>query len=299
MINFKKYLIQRYPTIPETTVIPLGNLVGLKLYTNGVLVVGKSEINGQKPYENTGIEEGDIIVEINQKEITCTSELIETVNSSNGEDLKIKYVRDGVEYTANMEAIKAEDNKYKLGLWVRDGAAGIGTITYYEPSNKNFAALGHGIIDIDTEKLIKISNGEVVTTRISSIVKGKEGVPGEIRGSIVNSKTIGTVGQNTEFGIYGKIANTAQFNTSDLKELQVAKRDEIKQGKAKILLAIEGGERKEYDIEITKIYKNNNSNNKSMLIKVTDEELLDLTGGIIQRNEWGTNNTKWKIRAEQ
>ena len=286
-------------TIPETTVIPLGNLVGLKLYTNGVLVVGKSEINGQKPYANTGIEEGDIIVEINQKEITCTSDLIETVNDSNGEDLKIKYVRDGIEYTASMEAIRAEDNKYKLGLWVRDGAAGIGTITYYEPSSQNFAALGHGIVDIDTEKLIKISNGEVVTTRISSIVKGKEGVPGEIRGSIVNSKTIGTVGQNTEFGIYGKIANTVQFNTSDLKELQVAKRDEIKQGKAKILLEIEGGERKEYDIEITKIYKNNNSNNKSMLIKVTDQELLNLTGGIIQRNEWSTNNTKRKICTEQ
>lgn len=286
-------------TIPETTVIPLGNLVGLKLYTNGVLVVGKSEINGQKPYANTGIEEGDIIVEINQKEITCTSDLIETVNDSNGEDLKIKYVRDGVEYTANMEAIKAEDNKYKLGLWVRDGAAGIGTITYYEPSNKNFAALGHGIVDIDTEKLIKISDGEVVTTRMSSIVKGKEGVPGEIRGSIINSKTIGTVGQNTEFGIYGKITNTAQFNTSNLKELQVAKRDEIKQGEAKILLAIKEGERKEYNIEITKIYKNNNSNNKSMLIKVTDQELLNLTGGIIQRNEWSTNNTKRKICTEQ
>ena len=286
-------------TIPETTVIPLGNLVGLKLYTNGVLVVGKSEINGQKPYANTGIEEGDIIVEINQKEITCTSDLIETVNDSNGEDLKIKYVRDGVEYTANMEAIKAEDNKYKLGLWVRDGAAGIGTITYYEPSNKNFAALGHGIIDIDTEKLIKISDGEVVTTKMSSIVKGKEGVPGEIRGSIVNSRTIGTVGQNTEFGIYGKITNTAQFNTSNLKELQVAKRDEIKQGEAKILLAIKEGERKEYNIEITKIYKNNNSNNKSMLIKVTDQELLNLTGGIIQRNEWSTNNTKRKICTEQ
>lgn len=286
-------------TIPETTVIPLGNLVGLKLYTNGVLVVGKSEINGQKPYANTGIEEGDIIVEINQKEITCTSDLIETVNDSNGEDLKIKYVRDGVEYTANMEAIKAEDNKYKLGLWVRDGAAGIGTITYYEPSNKNFAALGHGIIDIDTEKLIKISDGEVVTTKMSSIVKGKEGVPGEIRGSIVNSRTIGTVGQNTEFGIYGKITNTAQFNTSNLKELQVAKRDEIKQGEAKILLALEEGERKEYNIEITKIYKNNNSNNKSMLIKVTDQELLNLTGGIIQRNEWSTNNTKRKICTEQ
>ena len=286
-------------TIPETTVIPLGNFVGLKLYTNGVLVVGKSEINGQKPYANTGIEEGDIIVEINQKEITCTSDLIETVNDSNGQDLRIKYVREGIEYTANMEAIRAEDNKYKIGLWVRDGAAGIGTITYYEPSNQNFAALGHGIVDIDTEKLIKISSGEVVTTRMSSIVKGKEGVPGEIRGSIVNSQTIGTVGQNTEFGIYGKVTNTSQFNLDNLEELQVAKRNEIKQGEAKILLAIEGGERKEYNIEITKIYKNNNSNNKSMLIKVTDQELLNLTGGIIQRNEWSTNSTKQKICTEQ
>ena len=286
-------------TIPETTVIPLGNLVGLKLYTNGVLVVGKSEINGQKPYANTGIEEGDIIVEINQKEITCTSDLIETVNDSNGQDLRIKYVRDGIEYTANMEAIRAEYNKYKIGLWVRDGAAGIGTITYYEPSSQNFAALGHGIVDIDTEKLIKISSGEVVTTRMSSIVKGKEGIPGEIRGSIINSQTIGTVGQNTEFGIYGKVTNISQFNSGNLKELQVAKREEIKQGEAKILLAIEGGETKEYSIEITKIYKNNNSNNKSMLIKVTDQELLNLTGGIIQRNEWSTNNTKRKICAEQ
>ena len=167
------------------------------------------------------------------------------------------------------------------------------------PQSQNFAALGHGIVDIDTEKLIKISSGEVVTTRMSSIVKGKEGVPGEIRGSIINSQTIGTVGQNTEFGIYGKVTNISQFNSGNLKELQVAKREEIKQGEAKILLAIEGGETKEYSIEITKIYKNNNSNNKSMLIKVTDQELLDLTGGIIQRNEWSTNNTKRKICAEQ
>ena len=110
-------------------------------------------------------------------------------------------MRDGIEYTANMEAIRAEDNKYKIGLWVRDGAAGIGTITYYEPSNQNFAALGHGIVDIDTEKLIKISSGEVVTTRMSSIVKGKEGIPGEIRGSIINSQTIGTVGTTSTFEV--------------------------------------------------------------------------------------------------
>ena len=164
-------------TIPNTTVIPLGNSVGLKLYTSGVLVVGMTEIEGQKPYENTGIEEGDMIVEINKQEVTCTAELIECVNNSNGKDLKIKYLRDGIEYTANIEPIKTEKNEYKLGLWVRDGAAGIGTISYYEPSTGNFAALGHGIIDIDTQELINISSGELVTSKIASIVKGKEGIP--------------------------------------------------------------------------------------------------------------------------
>lgn len=174
IINLKEIEVN---TIPNTTVIPLGNSVGLKLYTSGVLVVGMTEIEGQKPYENTGIEEGDMIVEINKQEVTCTAELIECVNNSNGEDLKIKYVRDGVKYTANIEPIKTEKNEYKLGLWVRDGAAGIGTISYYEPSTGNFAALGHGIIDIDTQELINISSGELVTSKIVSIVKGEEGIP--------------------------------------------------------------------------------------------------------------------------
>lgn len=164
-------------TIPTTTIIPLGNSVGLKLYTTGVLVVGMTEVDGQKPYENSGIEEGDMIIEINQEEVTCTDELINCVNSSNGKDLDIKYVRDGVEYVSNIEPIKTKQDEYKLGLWVRDGAAGIGTITYYEPQTKKYAALGHGIIDVDTEKLINISSGELVTSKIASIVKGKEGIP--------------------------------------------------------------------------------------------------------------------------
>lgn len=175
-------------TIANTTVIPLGNSVGLKLYTNGVLVVGMTDIEGQKPYENSGIEEGDMIVEINEEEITCTSELVTSVNNSKGETLNVKYLRDGEEYVATMAPIKTKDNEYKLGLWVRDGAAGIGTISYYEPQSGNYAALGHGIIDIDTEELINISSGELVTSKISSIVKGEEGIPGEIKGSIVNRK---------------------------------------------------------------------------------------------------------------
>ena len=175
-------------TINNTTVVPLGNSVGLKLYTSGVLVVGMTEIEGQKPYENSGIEEGDMIVEINEEEVTCTSELIECVNSSKGKNLSVKYIRDGQEYVAAISPIKTKENEYKLGLWVRDGAAGIGTISYYEPSTKKFAALGHGIIDIDTEELINISSGELVTSNISSIIKGQEGIPGEIKGSIVNRR---------------------------------------------------------------------------------------------------------------
>lgn len=107
-------------TIPKATVIPLGNSVGLKLYTSGVLVVGKTEIEGQKPYENTGIEEGDMIVEINKQEVTCTSELLNCVNSSKGEKLNVKYIRDGAEYVSTIAPIKTKDNEYKLGLWVRD-----------------------------------------------------------------------------------------------------------------------------------------------------------------------------------
>ena len=233
--------------------------------------------------------------EINKKEITSTSELISSVNNSKGENLNVKYIRDGKEYISTVAPVKTNDNEYKLGLWVRDGAAGIGTMTYYEPSTNKFAALGHGILDIDTEKLVKISSGELVTSKISTIVKGKEGNPGEIKGTIIGGETIGNVNQNTEFGIYGDITNRVKISSNINNQIEVANREEIKMGNAKILLDLENGVREEYDIEITKIYKNNNVNNKSMLIKVTDERLLELTGGIIQRNEWSTNYSRWKI----
>jgi len=136
-----------------------------------------TEIQGEKPYKNSGIEEGDMIIEINENVITCTQDLIYNVNNSNGESINIKYIRDGKEYVTTMAPIKTNENEYKLGFWVRDGAAGIGTLTYYEPSTKKYAALGHGITDIDTGKLINISSGELLTAKISTIIKGKEGIP--------------------------------------------------------------------------------------------------------------------------
>lgn len=129
--------------IPTTTVIPVGNTVGLKLYTDGVMVVGMSDINGKKPYEKTGIEEGDMIISLDEKVITCTADLIQRVNDSKGKEVNLKYVREGTEYETEITPIKTSSNEYKLGLWVRDAAAGVGTITYYEPSTGNFAALGH------------------------------------------------------------------------------------------------------------------------------------------------------------
>lgn len=268
--------------LPETKVVPVGKVIGLKLYTNGVLIVGMTEIDGEKPYEYTGLKEGDTILEINNTEIDSIEKLKEVVNKSNGEELELKYLRDGTISVSNIKPVQTNTDEYKLGLWVRDAATGVGTITYYEPESGKFAALGHGIVDVDTEKLIDIESGEVVTSSIVAIKKGEQGIPGEIKGTIMNQTNIGEVTKNTDFGIYGNLTNTASLNINSQKAIDVALRSEIKTGNAKVLCTLENGVTKEYDIEIKKIYANNNSDNKSMLIKVTDEDLLNQTGGIIR-----------------
>ena len=274
-------------TIPNKVVVPGGEAIGLKLYTNGVLVVGMSEIEGEdnkkyKPYENSGIEEGDMITKISDKTVTCTTDLITYVNECNGKEINLKYVRDGKEYETKMNPTKTGEKDYKLGLWVRDAAAGVGTVSFYEPQTGSFAALGHGIIDIDTEEIIHIATGELVTSNIVSIVRGEKGKPGEIRGSIENGTTIGSVYKNSAFGIYGKLNRGTKFIKSNAKEMEILPRDEIQTGKAKIICTLENNKTEEYEIEIQKVFTNNNTDNKSMIIKVTDQKLIEKTGGIIQ-----------------
>ena len=286
--------------LPRTKVIPVGSVAGIKLYTSGVLVVGMSEIEGMdnkkyKPYENTGIEEGDTIVSINNNKIETTEELIEKVNACNGNQLEIQYVHNEKTLECSIKPVKTSSTEYKLGLWVRDSAAGVGTVTFYEPSTQSFGALGHGITDIDTEQLIDIASGEFVTTKILNVVKGESGNPGRIQGTVDNQKNIGTIYKNTKFGIYGRVENLSSINIDKSKEMELALRDEINTGKASIMCSLENGKVEEYEIEIEKIYKENNYDNKSMLIKVTDDRLLEKTGGIIQRYEWFTNYSKWKI----
>ncbi|MBP3831832.1 MAG: SpoIVB peptidase [Clostridia bacterium] len=273
--------------IKRTKVIPVGQVAGLKLYTTGVLVVGMSEIKGidnkkYKPYENTGIQEGDTIVQIENDEITGTKELIQKVNSSKGKELNLKYVRDGEILECAISPVKTSASEFKLGLWVRDSAAGIGTMTYYEPETKNFAALGHGITDVDTGKLINISNGQFITTKVLSIIKGEDGAPGKIQGSISEQSNIGIIKKNSIFGIYGVAEDVQKIKIDPNKKMNVATRNEIELGEATILCSLDDEKTKEYKIQIEKIYLNNNYDNKSMLIKVTDKELIEKTGGIIQ-----------------
>lgn len=166
--------------LPRTKVIPVGSVAGVKLYTSGVLVVGMSEIEGTdnkkyKPYENTGIEEGDTIISVNDNKISSTKELIQNVNKSNGNDIKIEYIHENSTLSCSITPVKTSSSDYKLGLWVRDSAAGVGTVTFYDLGSQTFGALGHGITDIDTEKLINIESGEFVTTKILNITKGESG----------------------------------------------------------------------------------------------------------------------------
>ena len=286
--------------LPKTQVIPIGNIAGIKLYTNGVLVVGMTEIEGidnkkYKPYENTGIQEGDRIISINDINIENTEDLIKKVNLSNGKEIDVKYVHEQKTLECSIKPVETAQKEYKLGLWVRDSAAGVGTVTFYEPESKYFGALGHGITDIDTEQLIDIASGEFVTTKILNVIKGESGNPGRIQGTVDNQKNIGIIYKNTKFGIYGKVDNTSSLDIDMSKKMDLALRSEIKTGKATIMCSLENGKIGEYEIEIEKIFKDNNYDNKSMLIKVTDKELLEKTGGIIQRNEWFSNYSKRKI----
>ena len=272
--------------IEDVDVIPVGEIVGIKLYTNGVMVVGTASIEGEdgniyKPYQETGIQEGDCITHVNGVEITSTNRLVEEINKSLGEEVELTYNHKEEIKTGKIKPVKNKDDKYKLGIWVRDSAAGVGTVTFYNEDTKCFAALGHAITDIDTGEILSTSSGEIDNAQILSIVKGQKDEPGKIEGVINSDISIGSIYNNTKFGIFGVIKNPQNVLLDFNRKMKVASRNEIKLGEAICLSGIDG-EIKEYKLEITKIYQNNNYDNKSMLINITDESLIEKTGGIVQ-----------------
>lgn len=283
-INLKKVTAN---VVQNRKVIPLGDLSGLKLYTQGVLVVGMSQIEGEdnkiyKPYEEAGIEQGDSIIKINNEKIDSTEELLACVSKCKGKTINITYLKDGEEIQKTITPVKTSKNTYKLGLWVRDAAAGVGTLTFYDEATNSIASLGHGIQDVDTGEMVDISSGEFVTTEIVNVQKGEKENPGRIEGSIEECTDIGRIYSNTKFGVYGNIQNKSKLKLNEKDAVGIALRNEIQETDATIICTLEDGKKDEYKVKIQKVFRNNNEDNKSMIVKVTDQRLLEKTGGIVQ-----------------
>lgn len=263
-----------------------GMPVGITLQSRGVLVIGTLDIitadGTVNPADKSGIEIGDVILKIDGTEIKTTQDLTKSVRDFDGENpLKLSAKRKGKEFTAEiMPAKDIATKEYKLGLWVRDKAAGVGTVTYIK-KNLEFAALGHPICDPDSGELLPISDGKVFNCSIASLSRGARGKPGELKGLFAKESSIGTVRANNRYGIYGKLDEPIK-NELYPDPIPVAKQNEIKPGKATIVTTIKGSAPKEYTVEIVKKNTQKSIADRSLVLKVTDKELLAATGGIVQ-----------------
>lgn len=283
LIPLKSVPVQK---VSDLEVYPGGTSVGVRLTTEGVLVVGFSEIETaegitESPAKLAGIELGDTILKVNDQSVEGSKDLISKVRFANSENVKLDIKRNGEVITKNIVLLK-ESNEYKMGLWVRDSTAGIGTLTFYHKDTETFGALGHPITDGDTNKSFTIKKGDLLRSSVLSVRRGERGTPGELKGLFLNeNESIGKINKNTESGIYGD-AYTSLINPSFDKPIPIGFRSEIVEGPAKIITTIGDGGPKEYQIEIAKLLPQEKAGPKSMLIKITDEELLQKTGGIVQ-----------------
>lgn len=274
----------RVEVVPKRYVIPSGEAVGVKMYTDGLLVVCVSSVvtnDGRcvYPARDAGILEGDRILSVDGIEIKSNEEFSDYINKVK-KSITVKVMREDECFEVNiLPWASNDDGKFKIGLWVRDSTAGIGTMTYYEPETNNYAALGHAITDSDTGSILKVSNGMITGCSIISVKKGERGAPGELCGSFSNIN-VGSIKDNNEFGIYGKIFTNKLMMSSKLME--TARRFQIKEGEASILCDVDGEGVKEYSVEILSVSKKDAVDNKGIVIKVTDEELIKKTGGIVQ-----------------
>ena len=264
------------------TVIPIGHTVGIKLFSDGLMVVNLSEsMDGEgklSPARACGIRTGDLLVEFNNEDLKSTEQLQAALQENKDQPVSLTVKRGAKTLSFKTTPQSDTNGVYRLGAWVRDSMAGIGTVTYYDPENGTFGALGHGITDVDTAQLMPIASGSVIPSVVADVKKGKSGVPGELHGDFKADRELGTLSCNSCNGVFGELSD-ASFATG--KPMEVAQKDEIKCGKATILSNVNGDEVKEYSVKITKILKNG-ENGRDMMISIADDELLEKTGGIVQ-----------------
>jgi len=267
----------------EKEVLVSGRPFGIKLFTEGVLVVGTGEVetkNGAvNPGDESGLLVGDILMALNNQKISSNEETAKIIENCNGKTIHAHFIRNGVEMDVILRPVKSIlDGRYKAGLWVRDSTAGIGTLTFVESGSGAYAGLGHGVCDVDTGKLMPLSDGEIVPVTICGITKGLPGSAGELLGFFSEERQIGTLERNTSAGVYGRLRQSQGKGTP----MKVAYKQSVVRGEAKILSTISGGEARRYDISIEKVNYDKDNPSKNIVIRITDPELLKLTGGIVQ-----------------
>lgn len=275
--------------LPDLRIYPGGQSIGVKLQTAGVLVVGHHLVNTGKekisPGEKAGIHVGDMIVKINDLYINDMSDVKKLINEAGKEKTPVQLlvVRGKEKLNLTLHPAKDQkDNEYRMGLYIRDSAAGVGTLTFYDPASKAYGALGHVISDVDTGQAIVVGDGQIVQASVTSIEKGQSGNPGEKFARFYNeSEVLGNITKNTPFGIFGKMKGEPK-RSYYREPLPVALAEQVEEGPAKILTVVNGQKVEEFDIEISSVVKQHFPATKGMIIKVTDKRLLEKTGGIVQ-----------------
>jgi stage IV sporulation protein B len=275
--------------LSDLKVVPGGQSIGVKLNTLGVLIVGHHLVNTssgkQSPGEIADIQVGDIITKINGKDIKKMGDVSPFVRES-GESQKpldVTIIRDGKSLHKSLKPLQDKnDQSYRIGLYIRDSAAGVGTLTFYDPASFKYGALGHVISDMDTKKPIKVNNGEILGSTVTSIEKGSNGHPGEKLARFSNDqRVLGDISKNSPFGIFGRL-NDKISNGRWNKPLPIALSDQVKEGPAKILTVVNGSKVREFDVDVISSVPQKFPATKGMVIKITDPELLKITGGIVQ-----------------
>ncbi len=268
--------------VDELYVAVLGSPFGMRIFTNGVMVTSLSDVqteNGvERPAKKAGIKLGDYIISINGQAVTTNEDVMSIVEKSNGNKLKFEVLRGNTKIYINFCAVKSkETDSYKIGLWVKDSSAGIGTLTFYSPVNDIICGLGHGICEEETGELINIKSGSIVDAQIISSEKGEIGAPGKLNGRMLY-QTVGTIEKNCQMGVYSRLTGKLEF--SNLTE--IALKQEVKNGKAQILCTIDEKGPQLYDCEIEVRSSAYHNKVQNLLVTVTDKKLLEKTGGIVQ-----------------
>lgn len=270
------------PAAPAV-LVPVGRTVGIKLFSHGVMVVGLETVRTEQgecsPARESGLKVGDIITQLDGESVDTIEAVESIVREKGAETLSVTALRGGrrLEMTAQAAPCLA-DGSYKLGAWVRDSMAGIGTVTWYDPATKRFCALGHGINDVDTSLLMPLRSGAIMASSVTGILKGSSGNPGQLHGSFDLEHDLGSLTANTDCGVFGTLYGE-DFNAD---ALPVASRSEVHTGQATLLCNIDGDQVEEYSVEILRIYPPAVSATRNLMLQVTDPRLLEATGGIVQ-----------------